>query len=130
VATGGGGVARAQGAGHGGEAGEGVGGEGGAAEHPTSSLTYERQRGAEQCPDEAELRDAVSARLGYVPFRDEAPQHVRTVIRGERGGLLATVDVFDAVGELVGQREIRSRTRDCEELARGWRWRSAWRSTR
>ena len=26
-------------------------------EHPTSSLTYERQRGAEQCPDEAELRE-------------------------------------------------------------------------
>lgn len=91
----------------------------GGAEHPTSSLTYERQRGAERCPDEAELRDAVSARLGYEPFRDDAPQHVRTVIRAERGGLLATVDVFDAAGEQVGQREIRSRTRDCEELARG-----------
>ncbi|MEZ4326124.1 MAG: hypothetical protein R3B40_12970 [Polyangiales bacterium] len=86
---------------------------------PSASLTYERQRGAERCPDDAELRDAVSARLGYVPFRDDAPQHVRTVIRAERGGLLATVDVFDADGEVVGQREIRSRTRDCEELARG-----------
>ena len=75
---------------------QGAGDENGEAVHPTSSLTYERQRGAEQCPEEAELRDAVSARLGYVPFRDDAPQHVRTVIRRDRGGLVATVDVFDA----------------------------------
>ncbi|MBK7155435.1 MAG: hypothetical protein IPH72_27260 [Sandaracinaceae bacterium] len=84
----------------------------GEAVHPTSSPDLRAATGAEQCPEEARaLRDAVSARLGYVPFRDDAPQHVRTVIRRDRGGLVATVDVFDAAGEQVGQREIRSRTR-------------------
>ncbi len=82
-------------------------------------LIYERGEGAAACPDETELRDAVAARLGWVPFRDDATRVVRArvVARGRR--LEASVEALGPDGRVAGRREIQSASRDCDELARG-----------
>lgn len=80
-------------------------------------LTYERGAGAEQCPNEPSLRRSVAAHLGYDPFVAEATLHVVARITSSRRGLVGTVEARED-GELVGEREIPSPTRDCVELAR------------
>ncbi|MFO0695326.1 MAG: hypothetical protein U0230_17315 [Polyangiales bacterium] len=86
---------------------------------PHARFTYERDERALRCPDEAEIRDAVSARLGYVPFDDAAPLAVRARIEARGRRLHGVVEVHDAEGSLVGRRELESPTLDCAELARG-----------
>lgn len=96
-------------------------GSGGAAradERTTAQLTYARDAGALRCPDEDELRDSVSARLGYVPFVASGQLVIDARIDSTRAGLRARVSVRDELGRAVGDRTITSATRDCDELAR------------
>jgi hypothetical protein len=80
-------------------------------------LRYERGAGAEHCPDELALRNAVSARLGYDPFDDDATRAVDASITRRADVLLGRVEVQTEEGDPGGSRQISSRQNDCSELA-------------
>lgn len=82
----------------------------------TASLVYARGDLA-QCPEEGEVRDAVSTRLGYDPFDPRSPTRITAVITRERGGLRARVDLRNEATGAVGQRDLTSARSDCTELA-------------
>jgi hypothetical protein len=88
----------------------------GAEDHPTARFSYDRSTGAERCPDELSVRAAVSARLGYDPFDQDAPRLVSTVIEKRGGDLVARVAMHDEHGTQTGTRELTSPTNDCAEL--------------
>jgi hypothetical protein len=82
----------------------------------TARLEYTRGEGATHCPDEATLRGAVAARLGYDPFRSEAPRTITATI-AQRGRVLrADVTLTDAKGKVAGARQLSSKQNDCSEL--------------
>ena len=82
----------------------------------TARLEYTRGAGATHCPDEATLRGAVAAMLGYDPFRSEAPRTITATI-AQRGRVLrADVTLTDAKGKVAGARQLSSRQNDCSEL--------------
>ncbi len=84
---------------------------------PRAHLVYVRDAGAEQCPDEAAMRGAVAARLGYDPFGEKASLTVSVMIAPSGQGLRAQIDLLDASSEAAGSRELTSPRRDCAELA-------------
>ena len=90
-------------------------------EHAVVHLSYTREVGAEQCPDEASLREAVLARLGYDPFDDEAPRVLRARVRRSPhavgGSLVAHIELRDATGAVQGERNLQGAGSDCTELA-------------
>ncbi|HEX2872874.1 MAG TPA: hypothetical protein VHP33_16540 [Polyangiaceae bacterium] len=79
-------------------------------------LEYVVDAGVQDCFDAAELEDAVAARLGYVPFSDEAPLSLKARVRRNANGLAAELKVKDESGER--NRSLGSATRDCQELSR------------
>lgn len=85
---------------------------------PPARLSYERGPGAEQCPGEDELANAVAARLGYVPFRAGAARAVHVRIESVAKALRATLEVRAADGSLEKTRSLSSSTGDCDELGR------------
>ena len=92
-------------------------GEARAAATPHAHLIYLREVGAERCPEEAALRGAVTARLGYDPFSPEAQITLTVVIRRATKGLAASIEVADLLGDPTGLRQLSSPNADCEELA-------------
>jgi len=86
---------------------------------PQTRLLYRRERGAEACPDQAQLRDAVSGRLGYVPFDDAATMQVQVEIRRTGRKLSAEVSVDPGDGSGARTRALSSAARNCDELADG-----------
>lgn len=84
---------------------------------PTIRLQYERGPGAERCPQEEELRRALSARLGYDAVDEGASTELRALIRREGERLRAQVSLLDGEGKLLGERSLDSRGSDCGELA-------------
>jgi hypothetical protein len=82
-----------------------------------AELRYSLGPGAGRCPEVAAMREAVAARLGYVPWREGASRTVAVTV--ERGGqeLRARIELRDAAGRIEGQRELASRSADCRELA-------------
>lgn len=76
-----------------------------------ASLTFERQAGAEACPDESVLRQQITGRVGYDPFRADAERHVDVVFYANAHGLAARVTT--AGGDA---REIESEGSDCSDL--------------
>ncbi len=80
-------------------------------------LTYERGSGAERCPDEQSIRDAVVVRLGYPPFVAQGKLAIAARVKGEGAGLAAKIDLREVSGELLGERELSSPNADCAELA-------------
>lgn len=70
-----------------------------------------------QCPDQPSLEAAISARLGYSPFDDQAPSRVVALVRRRAPGLQGTLELFDAAGQRQGRRVFDSPTDDCSELA-------------
>jgi hypothetical protein len=85
---------------------------------PSAKLTYLRGAGAEGCPDEAALRRAVAARLGYDVF---FPWARRTVVaeiaRGPRG-FHARLQVVGEDGLVLGTRSLDATSQSCEEVTR------------
>jgi hypothetical protein len=84
-----------------------------------AKLTYVRQSGAERCAGEAQLREAVSARVGYDLFFPWAQKSVVVEVdaakpRGYRG----VVQIVDERGLVVGQRSLDSKSDDCADLIR------------
>ena len=83
---------------------------------PSARLTYERDPAATSCPNERELRDAVSARLGYDPFARAAANRVSVTLTRAGRGLDARVVATDGAGHTTGSRRLTSATDDCAEL--------------
>jgi hypothetical protein len=79
-------------------------------------LEYVVEAGVLDCFDAAELKDAVAARLGYVPFSDDAPLSLKARVRRTANGLAAELKVEDESG--ARNRSLGSATRDCQELSR------------
>ena len=69
---------------------------------PTSRLTYVRGPGAETCPDEAQLRRAVTERLGYDPFFPFANRTIVAQIEKKGAGYAAELHILDASGVSMG----------------------------
>src|SRR5689334_9833347 len=83
---------------------------------PTSRLTYARGNGAESCPEEPTVRQAVAARLGYDPFFAAADKTIVARITRNRDELRATVELVDDHGIVRGVREFKARAGQCAEL--------------
>ena len=81
-----------------------------------ATLTYGVAPGIDGCFEASELKDAVAARLGYVPFADQATLAIRAQVRRAGSGLSAELKVNDGSGEST--RQLGSATRDCGELSR------------
>ncbi len=83
---------------------------------PTAKLTYVRGEGAAACADEASLRQAVAARLGYDPFRPVAENAVSVDVRRVGSRFVAHVKLIDADSKERGDRELQSKSDDCGDL--------------
>lgn len=79
-----------------------------------SQLLYHPALGAD-CPDEGQLVDAIAARLGYDPFRAEAPRRLEVTIEAQAAGYGARIELADAQGASLGRRELLPLPR-CAEL--------------
>ena len=78
-------------------------------------LDYEAAPG---CPPAADFEAIVAGRLGYSPFRPDAPE--RIVVRIDASGqwLTGRLEWRNDAGDLAGDRTFPSRSGDCAELAR------------
>lgn len=83
---------------------------------PRVRLLYAIGAGAEQCPDIGAMREAVAARLGYVPWHEDAPRVVAVALSRDGRGLLARIELRSNA-HMTGQRELTSTRPDCRELA-------------
>src|SRR5512142_587531 len=83
----------------------------------TANLSYLRAPGAEDCPDERWIRQAVSARLGTDPFVDRGDLSIAAEVRRSGAQAKGTVTVTGKQGEPLGSRELVSAHGDCFEVA-------------
>lgn len=81
------------------------------------SLSWERDSSAQNCPDEAQMRQAVEARLGHAPFEDNADVLITARVEKKAQLLTGTIEVTRRDGSPLGRRELSSSTGDCAELA-------------
>jgi hypothetical protein len=87
------------------------------AEEPRrATLQYAVAPGIDGCFETVELEDAVAARLGYVPFVEQAPLAIRANVKRAAAGLSAELEVNDDGAKTA--RKLGSATRDCGELSR------------
>jgi hypothetical protein len=82
---------------------------------PTARLVYLRGPGAESCPGEGELRDAVAARLGYDPFATFSLDTLFAEIDKDGTGFVARVKLVAHDSSVRGARSIRG-TGECSDL--------------
>ena len=87
-----------------------------AAAAPSSRLVYGRGPGAEECGDEAALRRAVAARVGYDPFFPWAPLTVTVEVTTDGGHLRARVVVVDERGIEKGAQTLAGTGASCDDL--------------
>jgi hypothetical protein len=78
-------------------------------------LVYLRGIGTETCPPEAELADAVAARLGYEPFSTWAQDTLFVELIKDAEGFTAKVKLVDSSSNVRGERELHARTA-CADL--------------
>lgn len=86
----------------------------GLAQSPEPARLVYLSPAAEGCPSEAQLVDAVAARLGYDPFKAEARRTVRTAVLGPPGWA-ARIELYDARGLPIGLKEL-DRAETCAQL--------------
>jgi|CZKU01.1.fsa_nt_gi hypothetical protein len=86
-----------------------------AAAAPTGRLVYSHAPGAESCPDEATMRRAVAARVGYDPFFPMAPRTVVVSMERRDRDFVATVSLVDEQGVAHGGRQLKTKD-SCAEL--------------
>jgi hypothetical protein len=88
-----------------------------AAEPPrVVELQYVRDANAASCADEDELESKASMRLGYVPFRDQAPLVVTVHLSKSASGFRAVLASEDTLTHTRGERVLTSAASDCGEL--------------
>ncbi len=83
---------------------------------PSAKLVYVRGAGAEACPAEHELRNAVAARIGYDPFFPAAQKTVVAQVARTSLGYRGNVQIVGDDGTLRGERELSSSGDDCAEI--------------
>jgi hypothetical protein len=83
---------------------------------PSAKLVYVRGAGAEVCPPEADLRQAVAVRLGYDPFFPAASKTVVAQISRVPKGFRGRVQIVGDDGNVRGERDIATTGDDCGEL--------------
>jgi hypothetical protein len=82
----------------------------------SARLVYVRAPDVSTCPDEAELRRAVSARFGYDPFFPWAARTVVLQVWRAEGRYRSRLQVVDEKGMAHGVRELSSDQPTCSEL--------------
>ncbi len=87
-----------------------------AQERPAVSLAVDRADGATSCPATDAISDAVRTRLGFDPFRSDAPLRIRVSFARHRRELTAEVR-SEGTGASLRPRTLRSRQRDCAALS-------------
>ena len=70
------------------------------------------------CPDTADFKAVVIARLGYDPFIDGASDHVLVRIAARGGVIDGHIEWRDAAGKWAGEQTFPSISTDCHRLAR------------
>lgn len=87
---------------------------------PSAKLVYVRGPGAQACPPESDLRQAVALRLGYDPFFPTASKTVIAQLRRDdaRRAYLGAVQIVGDDGNARGSRDLVSNGDDCAELVR------------
>ena len=90
---------------------------GASADRPSTRFLYERGPGAESCPDEAGIRSAVAARLGFDPFRPSEATRIEASVRAEGTDLVGVVRAFDSHGAMKGERKLHAAKDSCDELS-------------
>lgn len=68
------------------------------------------------CPTADELADAVAARLGYLPFVEDAERRVIVGFERKSGRIVARVTVREASGRVLGPRTLEAPKRACASL--------------
>jgi hypothetical protein len=81
------------------------------------ALEYEKTDGAQSCPDQAALEQAVTIRLGQNPFSVQAPKKLRLRLARVGHQLQAVLTSFTAEGTEAGNRVLSSSSLNCSELA-------------
>jgi hypothetical protein len=71
------------------------------------------------CPDAADFKAVVIARLGYDPFLESAPEHVLVRIEPRDRTIDGRIEWRDATGQWAGEQTFPSVTTDCARLVRG-----------
>jgi hypothetical protein len=84
--------------------------------NPSARLIYARTPEASSCPDEATLRSAVAARLGYDPFFPWAMQTMVVQVWRQTGQYHARLQLVDGQGLAHGTRTLTSGQATCAEL--------------
>ena len=85
---------------------------------PSTRLVYVRGPGAEQCPDQAVVRKAVSTRLGYDPFFPNSDKTIIARVLRQADHLTAQVELIDEHQAQVGLREFSAELDHCDDLIR------------
>jgi len=84
---------------------------------PSAKLTYVRGVGAEKCPDEAALRRAVAARLGFDVFFPWARRTVLAEITKGPRGFRAKLQIISEDGVVLGVRSLDATSDNCADVA-------------
>ena len=70
------------------------------------------------CPDGADFKAIVIARLGYDPFLESAPEHVLVRIAPHDRAIDGSIEWHDASGQWAGEQTFPSVSTDCAHLVR------------
>ena len=70
------------------------------------------------CPDAADFKAVVIARLGYDPFLEDAPERVLVRIEPRAAAIDGRIEWRDASGKWAGEQAFPSVTTDCPRLVR------------
>jgi len=83
---------------------------------PAARLVYLRGKGAESCPDENAIKQAVEARLGYDPFIPNATAVMIAEITREAGAYKARIKLVDENNIVRGTRELTHNGDKCADM--------------
>lgn len=83
---------------------------------PSSRLVYMRGPGAESCPDQTTVREAVKKRLGYDPFFPSSDKTIVARIVRDANKLRGEVELVDEQGTQAGKREFSAEPDQCQQL--------------
>lgn len=83
---------------------------------PPWHLEYVRTPGTRLCPEEKSMRRVVAARIGYDPFKDDAPRSVRVTIVHTPERLEALIEARDENGQITATPKAWAPLGECREL--------------
>ena len=81
------------------------------------ALDYRTDVAVHDCPTPDELTLNVAKQLGYSPFAEDAEQRLRIELTRVGEHIEAKIQWIDAQGRSQGERQLRSESSDCAEMA-------------